>query len=811
MRPSGQTLDRNLSGLLRRSYRPVRPSVEFTRRLERALSPWIEDGGAPLPAWSPAHSGAARPRRLLAVALAAAAAFLVWLGIFFQGAGPGGDSSRAGLRELLADGAVAVRFWRDGEWERAGAAELELAVRGGSGYAELATPAGRGIALSGAGGWSIGLRSDAHLRVEERDELLFFSFLSGGARLESSGELREVEAPLVLCWSGGGFHDPDEARSAASPGESGGGGRQVVEFAGGGDEETGSEIEGVDEPPASGLASLVGVVRGGEGAHAIAGFEVTGLKAAAPPQVALPITRSFLEPGGSFRWDGLEPGRYSFFIQAEGYAIWKSTDVELRAGEEHTIEATFEEGGVLRGFVVDRESGAAIEGALVVSERDLPAQVISMTTEEFFPAARAFTITAADGSFELPRMSAGGHRLRAGGTGFGCEWLDTPPVVIGEVTDGLLFELEPGGAVVGRVVRPDGSPWSGARVVASRYSGSGDMSTMSYQAAVTDETGAYQARDLAPGFYVVLFFGDGGLDESEFEPEFVPVEVRREKTSRIDFPLRSDGASLSGVIRDAEGRAMPRANVYLFTDAKGSPWVADTTADDGSYSFEGIEAGSHRLYAGVGHSTVLVDAISLEDGQRATRDGVLDGHSLEIRVNDAGTGAPLAGVTLLLLSRSAGLAGGLPDLSSLKAKTWLGVDGVYLVENLPVGDYLVLATTEDGAHADTVLENVHVAAEGGDPGVTLSLERAGQLTLWVRDAAGAPIEGVSVELYHPHGHRWPYVSRDSTGADGSLAESHLEPGRWTAILRNPGCVERTVILEVSAEQRTEESFVLVAE
>jgi hypothetical protein len=793
MKPSSEILDRNLEGLLRRSWRPVKPNPEFVARLERELEPWLRERAAV--AARPRLRGA---RGILLPVLAAAAALLLWLGSQMRG----GTPITGGLEELLAQGTVAVRVERDGAWRAAGAGEFAGALLLETGFLELATPGEYVLPLEGEAGWAMTLRGEGQLLIERDSEALHFDLSRGGARISRPEPSREIEAPRELWWFDGDFHDSENPPRRVAVSESSGAVRDPVETA----SERGEEV---DEETPSRLGTVTGTVReAGEG-DPVESFEVTLLRAVAPPQVAMPRSRIFEDTSGDFRWEGLEPGRYSLFVQAPGRATWKRTDLDLLPGSEVSLAVSLDPGGVIRGFVVDRESGAVIEGALVVSLDDMPAQVVSMTTEEFPSAGRAFTFSAADGSFELKSMSTGRHQLRAGGGDHACSWIDSPPVTVGGVSSGVLLELSSGGAVTGHAKRSDGTPWEGARVVASRYDGSAEMGTMSYRPVVTDEEGHYLADHLAPGMYVVLFFGDGGLDEVDYRPEFVPVRVSEGATARVDFPLKSGGASLSGTVRDGQGDPIPNASVYLLADIVPTSWVAATADREGRYEIEGIEAGSYRLFAGAGATMVRVGDVTLEDGGRETLDAVLDGHSLEIEVTDSSSGDPLSGVTLLLLSDEVAGRGSLLRTGPLIARTWLGTDGVYLAEDLPAGDYRILATTDAGTHAAALLENVHIAAEGGDERVFISLEVAGRARFMVVGDGGRPIEGVRVRLTDPFGESRPYLSGERTGADGIALQGLLSPGTWTATLDSPGYVEQMVVFEVVAELEREVPVVLV--
>lgn len=808
MKPSSRVLDRNLQELLRRCYQPVVPRAEFVARLERALAPWI-DAEASVSVQS--STGRSFPlRRVGLAALAAAAALLLWL-VVLPDRGSGTDPSRGTLEPLLAAGEIALRRGEEAPWRAVTPGELDEAIALESGYAELATPVGREAPLRGEG-WSLRLRETGRLRLEDAGEGLCFTILSGSARVAGAEGAREVSAPMVLWWREGSFTDrtgaPWPPRELAGEGEVGS--REPVEPDRGQAREEPPEEEPT-VPPAPGAASLIGTVSVAPGEEPPGSFEVTLLRAVAPPQVAMPETKRFENSGGAFRWDDIAPGRYSLFVQAPGWAVHRVQGLDLLTDTSREVDVRLARGGTIIGYVVDRENGAAIAGALVVSERELPMQVIPSKAEELPEAARAFTFTRADGSFELTEMSSGGHRLRAGGTRHAPSWSDSIVVTAGETTDGVILELGPGGGVTGRVEYPDGRPRPGVLVVVSRYSGVGEFTTMTYASAITDEKGEYLAESLAPGMYVVLEFGDGSVEAREREPRYTPTRIEEGRVTRVDFLGKGAGAILSGTIHDGRGVAISRANVYLAV--KGDRWTAwegDTATTEGLFAIEGIVPGDYWLYAGIGDSFVMIEHLTFQAGEEKAVEVVLSGRTLDVHVADAVSGAPLPDAIVMLFEAS-------PDASDddetglLVARTWFGSDGDYHLDSLPAGTFDMLVVAEGGGYAPSWHRDVLIAPEGGDEKISVELERAGAVQVRVVDSVERPLQGALVQVTRSspaaiHHHTAPEA--EHTDSAGEARIRYLLPGKWTVRVHLDGYRERIITIEVAAELVTEVPVVL---
>src|ERR1700735_4505348 len=100
------------------------------------------------------------------------------------------------------------------------------------------------------------------------------------------------------------------------------------------------------------------------------------------------------------------------------------------------------------------------------------------------------------------------------------------------------------------------------------------------------------------------------------------------------------GASITGAVKDPQGRPIPGATLTLFsrTGAAGSATTSDST---GRYRFEGLPEGDYLLRAATpGFALYLAEDIHLSAGVVETRDVVLQVAGVREQVVVTASGTP---------------------------------------------------------------------------------------------------------------------------------------------------------------------------
>lgn len=161
---------------------------------------------------------------------------------------------------------------------------------------------------------------------------------------------------------------------------------------------------------------------------------------------------AWTSPDGDFAIAGLQPGLWMVRASAPGLREGWSRPFEVDAGDEAPgVEVVLEEGAALAGRVVEADGSPAV-GARV----DLAALADG--------AGRPVALARVDdaGRFLLDGLPTGAHTLTAV-AGDGRE--ASRSVDLGPGTTEVAVALDPGMSLGGRVVRDDGAPVEGARVL----------------------------------------------------------------------------------------------------------------------------------------------------------------------------------------------------------------------------------------------------------------------------------------------------------------------------------------------------------
>jgi protocatechuate 3,4-dioxygenase beta subunit len=255
------------------------------------------------------------------------------------------------------------------------------------------------------------------------------------------------------------------------------------------------------------------------------------------------IGRTFTQSDGTYQARGLMQGTYGICFDTwsvEGSAPYgyvpecydqqprhdPPTSIVVGPGGAVGIDASLAEAGAISGTVTDT-SGTPLEGATVyATSPDSP-----------------YASTNSDGTYQLTGLAAGdvsvcfaGYGIVGGSpTGYvnSCHTGEVT-VTSGHETTGVDGQLQPAGAIAGRVTNGDGgglgSVWVAVLDADGNWVGTG---------AVTDDDGSYVAGGLPTGTYTVCFYPWGDyLSECYANPV---TATASQTTSGIDAVLTGTG------------------------------------------------------------------------------------------------------------------------------------------------------------------------------------------------------------------------------------------------------------------------------
>ncbi len=460
---------------------------------------------------------------------------------------------------------------------------------------------------------------------------------------------------------------------------------------------------------------------------------------------------------GHFAFDELPEGSYRAWAWRGDLVARARRVPRLGRGPFAPVELVVEQGAIVVGKVVDRQTGGGVAAAVVITP------LADAEGEEPDEAPR-FARTLSDGVFRIEGVPDGRWSADAWAPG----WITIGSVDFAAGRGTPQIEMVPGGIVEGRVLGPDGRPMAGVTVAAledargggkeisaaadedrlRRFSGQGPRATVAPAA-----TAVAAAR---PGDTQFLPRGELGvmLGPSPYPP---PAGTARTWQARIvDAPQPSSGAATvttadAGVPNVGAGAVI----APLTVDPAYQPiW---TTGADGTFRLTGVPAGAFWIVGNaLGHPPARA-RVTLTLGQ------VLTG--VELRLAD---GVYVGG--RVTNQRGEPVVGALLSFSPKDGPERLGViesvadgDGRYRAG--PVTGVVVVHATAHG-HGETTVELDTAPRPGADPtadrplDVTLVVADAALEGL-VEDPAGLPVIGARVVV-----DGGPAGGRTATTADG---------------------------------------------
>jgi len=379
--------------------------------------------------------------------------------------------------------------------------------------------------------------------------------------------------------------------------------------------------------------SVVDPRRGVEGVAVVVSFEAWRVRAEEVEPgdtfaLGHVVLRAPVDAGGRFRLESL-PARLPLVVEiARGATVEQRFEIRLEPGEERDVLWRLGAGTRLTGRLVDQD-GAAVPGQRMWV---VPGDATRYFQDAETPAGT--TTTDADGRFAFDDLRAGPWRV---GPAKRDLWQSEPeafccaplPAVVrleeGDPERDVLVRAFRELAITGRLVGPDGEPWSGNATIAARSDAHG--ATFAFAHA-----GTFHLGPLGDGPHEVVAYGFGNAAPSDpvvAEPGGEPLVLEL-----------APGGGLRGVVVDAaSGAPIPSAQVRVLRRADSlSRYTARDTERAGGFRVRGLEPGLYDAVArtpegGFGVARAIEVAAGAEtDGVRLL---VAPGATLTLRVEDA--------------------------------------------------------------------------------------------------------------------------------------------------------------------------------
>jgi protocatechuate 3,4-dioxygenase beta subunit len=442
--------------------------------------------------------------------------------------------------------------------------------------------------------------------------------------------------------------------------------------------------------------------------------------------------------------------------------------------------------------------------------------------------------TDAEGKFQIRGVKPGRYRVvlqhvsfRQSGGRMGT------PLILNSAADArnLVFHMQAGATISGKVVDSDGDPMANVSVQAMRVGSNGRRFAGDHGYASTNDLGEYRIGNLRAGSYLVSADAvgqhppktkDGGPGKSNLgyvptyypgsldQSQAVPVELRAgEETPVTITPLASQRFSIRGTVTKPAGAKL--ANLML-RSADNRPVYHDSdVSEDGSFEFRDLLPGSYRFFLMVLDLTsIMADAQAgrtpqvqvMRLGQpiaitNANVDGLhlvpeTPGHVRGRFRMDKERKMDWTQLSVMLSSEDSSeiMLGNLPAGATARVQA----DGTFDLPKVAAGEYRLAVTSNANNLADYYTKSVNLEGKDvADSGFSVS---GGTYSLdVVVSADGATVEGTAVDdkgkpvadatvVAAPNGERrkrFDVFAQDKSDAQGHFKLRGLISGEYTVL------------------------------
>lgn len=393
-------------------------------------------------------------------------------------------------------------------------------------------------------------------------------------------------------------------------------------------------------------------------------------------------------PDGSYRIEGVLPGKYLLEASASGHAPARKDNLVVAERDLSGVDLTLGEPAEVSGKVVTSD-GQPVEGATVEA---------ATSGGMLLFASGSSDRSGSDGRFLLKDLGPGQLRLQAEHPSKGYALIGPTPLAAGEKKE-LTVVLESGASIAGVVKWDDGQAAAGISVHG--------MSGRQMAQAKSGPDGSFVLKPLQPGQVLVTASRKdsllGGMRQGGARPTMVSLEPDEHKTG-VEVTVARGGHKISGTVVDPSGNPMAGASVSATQEREGRTVRVQLagfggaenvyTSGDGSFTLEDLTQGQFTVWAKhAGYPDAQAQHISSDStGVRVQfkPEAILAG-------TVTAAGKTVADFTLAVQPSQPGPEAKLAPLAAdSNRQSYHDPAGAFEVRGLAGGSYEVVATTADG-------------------------------------------------------------------------------------------------------------------
>ena len=495
---------------------------------------------------------------------------------------------------------------------------------------------------------------------------------------------------------------------------------------------------------------------------------------------------------GAFVLDGLVSGKYMLFATSREHIANPTAPIELKDKDVENVVVRMRRAAKIVGRieppqVCDVESTAAESGGMGMRMMRFVAPVTS----------------GADGMFEVTPVAESPYTLSAR-----CASGDQGKVsvTVKAGTNEAVIAVKPGAAIAGKVVDGAGKPVAGVTVMASGQDGEertmivNGVITSGVQ-ALTNASGAYELRGLAPGAYRVSALDRGRPMQMKSKPPKVTLAAGENK-SGVDLAVELPDGVIEGVVTGPDGKPLADAWVSVHQDFGTMVENMARQAGEGGGKrtmMMRVESSEDGDGGGLGGASEFPPALTDAQGRFAIRnlphtryDVIAEARAGKLRGRVGGI-EPDARVTIealgvTSLSGTVKSASGPTPLFTIELdgptraqRTF--TDGKFELGRVDPGSYTVKVSSADGNAEAKVVVNANTPAT-----VDITLVANAIVVGTIVDAAGKPVAGVPVTVVPDEGEGRTRIEMrgppPTSGPDGKFRVEH-KAGKSVLVVMAP--------------------------
>lgn len=378
---------------------------------------------------------------------------------------------------------------------------------------------------------------------------------------------------------------------------------------------------------------------------------------------------------------------------------------------------------------ISLDRGALLE-IKVVDGRDAPIENIRLIIGDFGAQSTRHGVSDAEGRIRFDRLTRGKYLVESASQDSVVAAEDAL-IEIESASCRAKVRLQKSVTMRGRIVDAEARPIAAASAILTETIAYGSLPR--YHTCDVGDDGRFAFERVTPGTSVVVT-----IDESRFVQKRIErdIELAADEIDLGDIVMES-GAVIEGIVRDANGSAIPRAEIYLMSAAdRPNDGPARTMSDKhGAFEFRRVRCVEHRVVAFSGsHFAAWTSIVATKpDEKTATLTMTLNkAPTLSGIVKDS-EGRPIAGaVVTARWAADPTIAG--PDGFTAVIPVWIQRsatshatstdDGGFTLPKVPIGMPIQLTAWAEGF--DAVRTDLFVESEKDIPVKTIVLKETAE-------------------------------------------------------------------------------------